>query len=61
MIFGRPWLRFRNREGEFKTVSRVRIPARPYLHPALEQKRPDVVRTIRAVYAGPLRLSGEVA
>jgi len=35
------------------------IPARPYLRPALIAKRPQILRIIRAVYAGPLHLGGE--
>jgi phage gpG-like protein len=35
-----------------------RIPARPYLHPALEKMRPKCIAIIRAVYAGPLKIGG---
>lgn len=36
------------------------IPARPYMRPAFESKRADVLRIIRKVYAGPLMLGGEL-
>ena len=58
---GRPWLRFKIGD-RWVTTDRVRIQRRPYLGPALEKKRPDVIRIIREVYAGPLRIGGrEVA
>jgi phage gpG-like protein len=61
MIFAKSgkWLRFQTRDGAWRTVDRVRIPARPYLHPALETKRHDVIRIIREVYRGPLRIGGQ--
>jgi phage gpG-like protein len=74
MIFARNgrWMRFRtatgwgaqepNKRGEYwHTVDRVRIPARPYLGPALEQKRAKCVEIIRQVYAGPLKIGGVAA
>ncbi len=36
-----------------------RIPARPYMRPALEKTRDTIVRMIRAVYAGPLKIGGQ--
>ena len=36
------------------------IPARPYMRPALETKRQQAVRIVRAVYAGPLMLGGSL-
>jgi len=35
-----------------------KIPARPYLRPALEAKRGAVVATVRQVYIGPLTVGG---
>jgi phage gpG-like protein len=35
IVQGSPWLRFQVRPGEWRQVERVRIPARPYLRPAL--------------------------
>lgn len=37
---------------------RVNIPARPYLYPALDEKRQDAIDIIRSVYRGPLKLGG---
>lgn len=36
-------------------------PPRPFLHPALDKKRAQVVTIVRAVYAGPLHLGGTSA
>ena len=58
---GRKWLRFRTADGQWHTVDRVRIPARPYLGPALEKMRPRVVAIIRQVYSGPLFVGGRGA
>jgi HK97 gp10 family phage protein len=37
------------------------IPARPYLHPALESRRAQALQIIRKVYAGPLMLGGRLS
>lgn len=42
-IRGRPYLRFRGRSGSWVTVRKVKIPARPYLRPAMAQA-PDFLR-----------------
>lgn len=57
---GRPWLQFQTRDGKWVTVDRVRIPPRPFLGPALQKKRRAVMLMLRAVYAGPLRIGGEI-
>jgi len=57
---GRKWLRFKIGD-RWVTTDRVRIPRRPYLHPALATMRPKVIQIVRSVYAGPLHLGGERA
>lgn len=52
------WLRFRTPDGEWHTVKKVTMPARPYLHPALKSKREEAIQIIRSVYAGPLAIGG---
>jgi len=42
-VHGRPYLRFRGRSGGWVTVKKVKIPARPYLRPAMAQA-PDFLR-----------------
>ena len=55
---GRRWMRFKTPDGQWHTVDRVRIPARPYLGPALEKKRDQVIAIIRKVYSGSLFIGG---
>jgi phage gpG-like protein len=37
------------------------IPARPYLRPAVDQRRAQVLDILRRVYAGPLNIAGQGA
>ena len=55
------WLRFQTPDGQWHTVAKVRIPARPWLRPALEKMRAAVIQIIRSVYAGPLQIGGRAA
>lgn len=57
---GRKWLRFKIGE-RWVTTDRVRIPRRPYFHPAFVKTRPKVIQIVRSIYAGPLHLGGERA
>lgn len=45
-------------DGKHFQAKTIRIPARPYLAPALQTKRKQVSQVIRQVYAGPLNLGG---
>jgi len=52
------FLRFKTSDGEWHAVRRVDMPARPYMRPALDKKRAEVIAIVRAVYAGPLQIGG---
>lgn len=53
IIQGRPWLVFQLADGGWRKVQRVRIPARPYLAPAIEEAL-DSLDDDLAAEIGPL-------
>ena len=57
IIQGRPWLVFQLADGGWRKVERVRIPARPYLAPAMEQALDGLDDDLREELAPLLSLS----